>query len=225
MDHSQCVQSGCRVCGGRLKRYKVSYDCHTAANRVKLQSIGVSIDHDAQTVHPQRFCHGCYNVCSRAINASKAGKDYTPRLTRFEWKEHIEDSCTVCEHFSNKGRKPNKVPVGRPSQHLLDIVSSIKERAPSGLVLDLNLRQQLSQHPSTDKDLLCPLCHLVLDRPLVLTTCNTLICLTCCIQHIYAHTDLSCPCCGSSHSIDKSNIVPASPIILRLHQRSCTAAI
>ncbi len=58
MDHSQWVKDGCRVCGGRLGRYKVSYDCHTAPNQAKLQIIGVSVKQDLEKIHPQNFAMG-----------------------------------------------------------------------------------------------------------------------------------------------------------------------
>ena len=35
------LQDRCRVCGGKLSRYEVSYDCHT--NKARLTLIGVSI--------------------------------------------------------------------------------------------------------------------------------------------------------------------------------------
>ena len=111
MDHSSWVQDACRVCGGRLGRYKASYDCHTDTHKVKLQAIGVSVEKDTKNMHPQRFCHGCYNVSSRAVSASNAGKHYTPHLTLFEWTDHLDEGCTVCQHFTNGGkggRRPKK---------------------------------------------------------------------------------------------------------------------
>ena len=51
MDHSKCVEDGCRVCGGRLGKYRVSYDCHTV---VKLHSIGLSVEKDTRGVIPRR---------------------------------------------------------------------------------------------------------------------------------------------------------------------------
>lgn len=218
MDHSCWVQDACRVCGGRLGRYKVSYDCHTEPHKAKLQAIGVSVEEDSKNIHPKRFCHGCYNICTRAVCASHAGKDYTPHLTRFEWREHVDDGCVVCQHFrkSTRGRKQKKASAGRPSAHLVELITSIKDQAPPSLNLDFTLRERLSQHPSTDEDLKCPICHLLLDSPVMLTACNTLVCLTCCVGHLYTHTDLSCPCCGEAHTIDSSTVIPASPVILKL---------
>lgn len=221
MDHSCWVQENCRVCGGRLGRYKVSYDCHTPSNQGKLQAIGVSVKGDREGIHPQRMCQGCYNVCTRTVSANNAGKVYTPILTKFEWVEHSEDdNCTVCQLFGKRtrGRKPKKALAGRPPSHLLDLVTSIKEKAPPSLSLDLDVREKLSYHPSTDEDLKCPLCHLVLDCPMNLTTCNRLVCLACCIGYLYQHTDLSCPCCGTEHLVDSSTIIPASTVIQRLLQ-------
>ena len=59
------LQDRCRVCGGKLSRYKVSYDCHTTINRAKLALIGVITADDDRGVHPRRFCYGCNNICRR----------------------------------------------------------------------------------------------------------------------------------------------------------------
>jgi hypothetical protein len=154
------------------------------------------------------------------IRAKSAGKDYNPALDKFEWVEH-SDGCMVCQKLgrsNSRGRKPKVAPAGRPTDHLLDLIATIKERAPPSLLLDFSLRERVSHHPSVDKDLTCPLCHLLLDRPVNLATCNKLVCLACCIGHLYKHTDLSCPCCGSAHKLDGSTVIPASPLIQKLVQ-------
>lgn len=216
MAHSAWLQNNCRVCGGRLSKSRVSYA--TVQNQSKLQAIGISVEYDKKEVHPLRFCHSCYNVCTRTVNASKNGKDYTPKLTKFQWIEHTADDCTVCDHFGgdSRGRKAKKTSTGRPSDQLLDLIRTIKERSPPSLIPDFEVRERLSHHSSTDEDLKCPLCHLVLDRPLLLTTCNKLVCLTCCVGYMYQHADLSCPCCGTGHILDASRIIPAPPVILKL---------
>lgn len=224
MDHSCWLQNSCRVCGGKLGRYKVSYDCHTDTNQAKLQAIGVSVKTDRKKTHPLKFCHGCYNVCTRKLSANKAGRDYFPSLalTKFEWVDHRDSDCTVCQHFGKSARdrrqKKPLVPIGRPSDSFLEMIASIKERAPPSLLLDFDVRERLSRHPSTDEDVKCPLCHLVLDRPVNLATCNKLVCLTCCIGHLYRHTDLSCPCCGIGHTVDSSTIIPAPTVVQKLLQ-------
>ena len=213
MDHSCCVQNGCRVCGGRLSRYRVSYECQSAANQVKLLSIGVTVTQDRKDIHPQQFCHGCYSVCTKKVKANEQGKDYTPRLTKFKWGEHSEISCEVCEKFGKPSRKPKAAPVGRPSDSTLELIAHIKEVAPQSLTLDGETREELAHHPSIDEDLKCLMCHHILDRPLQLTTCNTLICMSCCVEHVYKKTDLSCPC-GAAHSINTDTVIPAPSVVL-----------
>ncbi len=66
MEHSAWLQDNCRVCGGRLGRFKVSYDC-APKHILKLQAIGVPVREDKKDVHPRKFCHSCYNICTRAI--------------------------------------------------------------------------------------------------------------------------------------------------------------
>ena len=219
MDHSRWLQEGCRLCGGRLGRYKVSYDCHTTDNKARLLSIGVLVEQDEDAVHPRRFCHGCYNVCVRMTNARAAGKHYTPQLTLFHWVAHSDEgTCTVCHHFRGRGpgRKPKKMTAGRPPKRVLDIVSHVEEKAPESSLMSWDLRSKLSKQPSTDPDLMCPVCRLVLDRPMLITTCNKLVCMACCVQYTYKHTDLSCPCCGPVHTVDESTLIPASSVILKL---------
>jgi hypothetical protein len=131
------------------------------------------------------------------------------------------DGCTVCrklEESSARGRKPKVASAGRPPNYLLDLIASIKERAPPSLHLDFGLRERLSHHPLVDKDLKCPLCHLLLDRPVNLATCNKLICLTCCTGHLYKQPNLSCPCCGPEHKLSSSTVISPSPLILKLLQ-------
>lgn len=84
------LQERCRVCGGKLSWYKVSYDCHSTTNKAKLALIGVVTDDDVRGVHPRNFCKGCHNICTRTEKAGSEGRDYTPRLTRFEWGESRE---------------------------------------------------------------------------------------------------------------------------------------
>lgn len=115
MDHAKWVLSSCRVCGGKLSRFKVSYDCHSTQNQAKLHSIGVSVEHDNEEVHPQRFCHGCYNICARTISANTSGKHYTPKLVRFQWEEH-QDGCCGCEKDNRGSRNIKKKSPGRPRQ-------------------------------------------------------------------------------------------------------------
>jgi hypothetical protein len=142
--------------------------------------------------------------------AVKEGRDYTPRLTKFDWEGNGE---TIPDGLGKVGRKPKKTPVGRPSNDTLELVTHIKETAPQNLSLDLDVRERLSRHPSVDKDLNCQLCHLILNRPLQLATCNMLICMKCCIGHAYKSTNFVCPC-GSAHTFNKSTIIAAPPVVV-----------
>ena len=126
MDHSAWIQDSCRVCGGKVGKFKVSYDCHTVSNLSKLLAIGVSVEDDRKDIHPSRFCHSCYNVCTRTVNAANKGRDYTPKLKNIQWVVHTDTECTVCEHFKReqRGRKVKVTSTGRPPNQL------IKERSP-----------------------------------------------------------------------------------------------
>ena len=146
MDHSAWCVEHCRVCGGRLGRFKVSYQ--TTEHQDKLQAIGVLVKGDKEGTHPQKFCHSCYNVCTRSMKAVTDGKDYTPRLEKFQWVEHTDMNGTVCTHFGTVkrlGRKPKRTSMGRPPDHVVELVRSLKERSPPSLLLDLQLRERLTQ--------------------------------------------------------------------------------
>ncbi len=141
------------------------------------------------------------NFATGATTSSTVGKDYTPRLTKYEWKEHNENSCTVCDHFSSKETKQ-----GISREAITPIVGHGKERAPPSWTSTWE-RDSLTIPPLTTTTLPTSAW-----QALQLTICNILICLTCCIHHMYTHTDLSFPCCGASHSID----TVTSPVILKL---------
>ena len=200
------LQDRCRVCGGKLSRYKVSYDCQS--NMAKLALLGVSTAADIGGVHPQKFCYGCNNICKRRERAIQGGRDYTPRLTIFKWEESRE------REFGKVGRKPKKPSIGRPSNTIMELVAHMKDVAPQSVPLHFSLRERLSCHPSFD-DFKCIQCHMMLDRPLQLTTCNSLVCMTCCVEHTYRHTDLQCPC-GGTHTINRNTVISAPAAIQRM---------
>ena len=170
------------------------------------------MEHDNKEVHPQRFCHGCYNICARTISANTSGKHYTPKLVRFQWEEHRDESCG-CEK-DNRGRNIKKKSPDRPRQLVLDFIASIKEKSPPSTQLELQLRERLSVNPA-NRNLICPLCQLVLDRPMVIVACNNTVCLECCVNHAYHQPDLSCPCC-SMHALQPSTVIPVSPVVTSL---------
>ena len=231
MDHESWLLSSCRVCAGRLGRYKVSYDCHSTENQARLQSIGVSVEDDSKEVHPQQFCHGCYNICIRTISANKNGKQYAPKLVKYQWEGHSEECA--CQK-NKRGRIPKKKSPGRPSDLLLDFISSITAQSPTSFFHSRQLREKLSLTPPSE-DLICPVCHLVLDRPILIVTCSQMVCLACCVDYAYQHSDRLCPCCSPSHTLDHSVVIPAPPAVIRLLrslevtcercQRSVTAGI
>ena len=66
-------------------------------------------------------------------------------------------------------------------------------------------------YQSTTTELLCPICTLLLDRPVQLE-CGTIICLQSCIQ--FHHSPLSCPCCYVP--LDSDHIRPPPPLVVTL---------
>ena len=127
----------------------MSYE--TAKHLDKLQAIGVLVECDRAGTST-KFCHSCYHVCTWAIKAITEGNGYTPRLEKIQLVEHT-DMYTVCTHFEPvkqnfRSRKPKRTSMGRPPYQVVELVRSLKERSPPSSLLDLQLRERLTQLPS-----------------------------------------------------------------------------
>lgn len=78
-----------------------------------------------------------------------------------------------------------------------------------------NTPPQCSETYLTDQ-LSCPICTLLLDRPLQLS-CGAIVCLQCCHSWVMhkSGTSLSCPCCYS-HQFDSSQVCPPPYLVVAL---------
>ena len=105
--------------------------------------------------------------------------------------------------------KPGRPPLVSP----LSIIRHIKSIAPPSFTIRDNVL-------TTDTDFLtgltCPLCFVLVERPVELTECGTLLCAECCCQRLRVSGSLSCPCCYSEHLADYDTIRPASHLTLRV---------
>lgn len=132
----------------------------------------------------------------------------------FKWIEHSPDNCSICNYFerASTGGRPKKTKQpGRPAtistRSAIDHITTIAP--PSFFPLQDDLRAAIE---SPDEDLLCQLCSKVLDRPVHLTICNKLVCMTCLCDRLDAN--LICPCCEVSHIQEFSTMVPPSSIVM-----------
>ena len=66
------------------------------------------MENDKIDVHPQKLCNACNkNISLQATSITIIGA--------FQWVEHSQDNCSVCEHFRRhaEGGRPTKVTRGR----------------------------------------------------------------------------------------------------------------
>lgn len=67
---------------------------------------------------------------------------------------------------------------------------------------------------SVTERLCCPICLVLLDRPLELS-CGAVVCLDCCSKWLQTSRSFSCPCCYG-HSLSCTTVQPPSPLITSL---------
>ena len=77
----------------------------------------------------------------------------------------------------------------------------------------LTLRSHTSSL-STD-DLVCQLCRAVVDRPIQLTTCNTLVCMAC-LSESLRNSEYHCPWCKGDHVEDLNTMVCPSSVVMKV---------
>ena len=216
MEHTTALERLCRVCGRSIvtKSVKAKYSCSEYEESLK-SVYGIDVRKDSPTIHPQYFCHACKNVLHR----SKA-QGYTHQTIPFnEWSEHVPGgSCCVCRHYSmiQKGGRPKKMKCtpGRPATTSPRYcVQHIEAVAPHPLICPEDVTPHICQdHQIVHlRQLQCPICCDVLQRPIELMECRSLVCMKCCQS-----PDTNCPCCYGDHLRDFTTARPASSLILSL---------
>lgn len=81
---------------------------------------------------------------------------------------------------------------------------------PPLLPVDATPATPATPTPVTEK-LCCPICSVLLDRPLELS-CGAVVCLDCCRKWLQTSPTFSCPCCYS-HSLSCTTVQTPSPLI------------
>ena len=172
------------------------------------------------------------NMCTRLATATLATS--LPRgfllevLQRVEYKytsgQHVDVDCEVCNRFMAKskgGRQKKAKKCGCPNRESSKgIANSVLKNAPKSWRGSQPLHMARFLPPSTSLsllDLLCVVCHCIVDRP-VETTCRKMI-YAHCISGLVLEADLSaiqCPCCPESPKITSSCFPPALDVVLKV---------
>ena len=221
-DHVRALARLCRVCGrgsclGKRKKGARTrqYPCAESKDDL-LETYGIDTSNDAYTIHPQSFCHPCYNIIYFSKKAKKEGKEYNPKtVVATTWSEHSEVNCTICEDYTSHafGGRPHKntYTPGRPkNSSALSALRHIRSVAPPSL----GQRDALTHRGNSFE---CPICQEVLQRPMELTKCGSVVCAECLCQWLREPREQwsACPCCYSVHLDDLESIKPASDIVLK----------
>lgn len=154
-----------------------------------LEVFGVDLAQDFEHTHPPHLCERCQAVISKAVAAGKEGTIYLHSVKVFEWSEHAEMECHVCNHVakSKKGGRPKKARKnrGRPTA---DSAHTRLDQLQSCCTQESYLPGQMERSTLTyyipsslgvkQSDLECPVCMVLLDRPVQLA-CGAVLCIEC----------------------------------------------
>ena len=154
------------------------------------------------------------------------GPSYKHTVTPFDWSEHIDEdedsvfACRVCLHITDLGKgggrkKDNKEKekTGRPHKGSNRIIHThTVSIAPPTIQRD---SKQLAQGVTVE-DITCPICLDILDRPVELVPCQTVLCHKCLVSWVEISKSTQCPCCYSDHLQDTDTITGVTPLLLRL---------
>jgi hypothetical protein len=185
--HSKALNELCRICGQYLqpaKKKRSIYFC--ADNAITLRDIfGVSVLADDALIHPKHFCQTCntsiYNIRDARSNALQ--------MEVCKWEPHQEDGCSTCLRATQaqKGGRPVKRKGRPPAVSRRNATAHVRSIAPPSY---LHIAQDHAsptystppQYGVTIEDLTCRQCQSVLDQPIKLTGCGSLVCAKCLIK-------------------------------------------
>eukprot|EP00731_Ephydatia_muelleri_P020662 Em0013g389a len=159
----------------------------------------------------------------KSITAAAQGVPQRCSTVTFQWSNHSNENCMVCEHFEKlrKGGRPKTVqhPGGHYSQYANHLIRHIEGISP------LSLNAPGTQAPSVSDNnnlsvldhLRCPLCFEILDQPLELS-CNSIVCAKCLKAWLVESAKVECPCCfNHDHEpLAPSRIKTAPTLVLNL---------
>ena len=150
--------------------FSIAEQCTHANHRDDLMKVFCH-DHtrNLDGIHPPLFCERCQAVLDREVTSTSKDEVYLHSVRVHEWSGHSELNCHVCKSLK-KGGRSKKVTKnrGRPTAgsthtHLKQIKSCKQDSyIPSQIERSTPIPTSLGVKQS---DLECPLCMLLLDRP------------------------------------------------------------
>ena len=202
-----CVESCCPEIGSVLA---------VSNNLTSLPKVfGILLCHDSPDIHPPFMCHGCYNVLMRSKNAEKSGTQYQSSVQVFTWE-------AVCNHIGSTrtGGRPKKQrkPGRPPTISTRTVIDHVHSLAPPSFIPPDAAAPLLPVTPADSAsvpthNLLCEICSRLLDRPVQLTPCNNLVCMSCLCKHLKESGSFVCPCCNNDHLSEFTTITQPSSIV------------
>ena len=176
LDHLAALETLCRVCGGRLERFKQSFQCSDKSTE-RLASVDVVTADDDPRVHSPRICHGCYLKLGRKKDAKEKGRAFHSEINVFSWVVHSDTACTSCDQYKHAhtlttGRKQK----GKAFAYIRDIAPS--SHRPKNGTHEYVLPSSCASY-FTLADLECNICTQILDGPVELPCGNTV-----CANHL-----------------------------------------
>ena len=150
--------------------------------------VGINID-DLWSTHPASFCYLCYQPIDHAMCA----------LVFDGWISHSDDVCWVCEQGRKcvRGGRPKKINVdGRPTDiPIRNLVHHIELIAPPLFIPCTEEPPKLVGNVASRESVVCPLSLEVLNSPIELVSCGSIVCSKCCCSWLEVKHELECLCC------------------------------
>ena len=192
MTHALALLKLCRLCGGNISKYRVSYRCTDYIDEIK-KGFGIDVLKDMDEVHPESFCDCCYASLQRKMKAVEECRVMLTYLKPVKWGEHVNEDCETCKRCDSvrKGGRPKKGRKnrGKPAadschtiiEHIRKLESPSLYNNPESFTINSeNQLLNLSKEEYT-----CIICNNTLNNP-VITSCSILTCVPCIVKSIEA---------------------------------------
>ena len=185
--HCECLKKICRVCGCYLEHTRAKYSCEDHQDGL-IKAFNIDHTSDLEDTHPPFFCERCLGVVVKAVAAAKDEKVYLHSVRVCVWSGHEEEDCQVCNQVavSRKGGRPKKARKNRGRPRTNSVHTRLERmrnyRQESYLPCQVERSTLVYSVPSSlgvkQSDLECPVCMILLDRPVQLA-CGAVLCMEC----------------------------------------------
>lgn len=205
-----------KLCGENVNKNRVKYCCDE--HNLSLKAV-FSINIDPE-VHPCHFCQSCYATLTRKLSAMREKRTMVVTTIPVQWLEH-GNLCETCERYEQvmKGGRPKKKRGFPTTTSCHSLIEHTKVIAPPSLYdsqSTLTIKQQQLIDLS-EAEYTCKICHNLLNSPVEISTCSTLVCAQCLIQWFENSQTNQCPSCSTAnHQLECSEISPLNDLHLRV---------